>query len=76
MLDVVLEGFFKKRYAVPLISFNPCCAGCSSGRIADLIWGIIAASFNPCCAGCSSGSCIVSGSIFVAFMFQSLLCWM
>ena len=37
-------------------SFNPCCAGCSSGSSARKLAEQGNRSFNPCCAGCSSGS--------------------
>ena len=38
-------------------SFNPCCAGCSSGRDENVEFETTNGCFNPCCAGCSSGSC-------------------
>ena len=57
VLDVVLEaGNSRKNRNVPE-SFNPCCAGCSSGSFFKVLKSeCLREGFNPCCAGCSSGS--------------------
>ena len=55
MLDVVLEVQILVSAHHVENSFNPCCAGCSSGRTVVGLFGKINLSFNPCCAGCSSG---------------------
>ena len=55
VLDVVLEEFVTLTFTEENLTFNPCCAGCSSGRGAHQIAIDINTTFNPCCAGCSSG---------------------
>ena len=37
VLDVVLEDTQKVNTGITTSSFNPCCAGCSSGRVVPFI---------------------------------------
>ena len=55
MLDVVLEASDAGSEVGLFFSFNPCCAGCSSGSLPTERKYQNRHSFNPCCAGCSSG---------------------
>ena len=56
VLDVVLEASSLSSIYSPPLSFNPCCAGCSSGSVKAFPASQAPRGFNPCCAGCSSGS--------------------
>ena len=62
VLDVVLEEYFGARPFLEDHSFNPCCAGCSSGSSPRMSPNLVLCCFNPCCAGCSSGR-IERGSV-------------
>ena len=56
VLDVVLEDNDMSLAVIGVKTFNPCCAGCSSGRKSNYYYQHDDVAFNPCCAGCSSGS--------------------
>ena len=76
VLDVVLEVCYLMRQCRKMRGFNPCCAGCSSGRTLRQRQNIGENCFNPCCAGCSSGRQKAISEIVKGLRFQSLLCWM